>query len=188
MRATAARGAEGARRAATGERGNGFDDDAGARFVGATGECVEGIEDTLGECDVYAPGTEAEVGGLDGDNGPGSAGIVTIEAMFFDLAGVGDDLAFVDQSFEVKLDGFAGHFDGFVDGVGGGEAAGQVGDDDAVVRAAILVDYDGIVEVHRSPVHFQPADRKIARSVPMGKSFRGCGTVTRPGRRGCRNW
>jgi len=64
------------------------------------------------------------------------------------------------------------------------EAARQVRDGDAVIAVWVLVNHNWVSHSYLSG-QFQPACRKMLRTVPIGRSFLGCGTVTRPGLVGC---
>jgi len=96
--------------------------------------------------------------------------------------GLGHGQPGIKQTFDVKGDGFPGVFQRFIEIIASAEASRKVGNFDGEGFSFFRFNRDRVV--HGSWI---PADLMMARAVPIGRSFFGCGTVTIPGFVACLN-
>ncbi len=137
---------------------------------------VDAAEHALGEGDVEALGAAGEGGEVYGDDGPGAVGVAALPGVGLKVARGRHWEAGIEEPLDVEGHSFVGARQGFIEGVPGGEAPGEVRDLDPVGGSFFVFDGDGVV--HGFGI---PADLRMARAVPVGRSFFGCGTVTSPG-------
>jgi len=90
--------------------------------------------------------------------------------------------AFVKQDLQMRLNSLFRVCIGFRQSVAGGVATWQIWNHNT--KSVVVVarfDRDGEDEIF----HFSPACLRMLAHVPLGKSFFGCGTVTKPGLVAC---
>ena len=138
----------------------GFGEEAGA----VVGDAVDGFEEVGREGDVDAHGGAADRG-VDED-GDGVA-VVGVGHDVFEAGGGGDGFAVLDHAFDVELDGLGGHAAGVIERGAGGDAAGEIGEIDAVVSVGLFAE-KGDVGGHDALLRDIPACFSMLRRVPGG--------------------
>ena len=105
--------------------------------------------------------------------------------------GFGRSRRWMGLPLQMKRQRLAGIAQRFIEVVSGRETARNIRDDypeRAPGSLCTSATYRTAIPSKAARPYARPACLKIARTVPIGRSFLGCGTVTLPALCGCRNW